>query len=345
METKIDPEILLKFLEGKYSWNDYLKIRQWFSNQDDFSRLEKVMAEQWSELLGNVHYVPDFRHDLFEKIQYRILLEEKYCQKRRSLWHYYRQVAAILLLPVLLFSVFYNPFLRRSTVKNAETFAEIVAPEGSRVNFHLPDGSEGWLNSGSTLKYPANFGEERQVELSGEAYFDIKHLKNSGFVVSVPDLKVRVLGTKFNLAAYPEDGFTDLVLKEGLVEVGESSGVFTQIIEPGQKLTYDRITRKQQVKKVDPDLYTAWKEGYLIIDNEPLGQVIGELERWYNVRIVVQDEVLNNYHFKATFRDEPLEEVLRLIALTTPLKYTIEKREINQAGVYIRKQVTLRMKQ
>jgi transmembrane sensor len=344
METKINPEILLHFLEGKYSWSDYLKVRQWFSNSDDYRELEKIMAEQWCELLKTGHYLPGSSHELFEKIQYQILLEEKNNNRKRNLWYYYRQVAAFLLIPVLLFSILFYLFSKHPTEKKPETFAEIIAPEGSRVNFHLPDGSQGWLNSGSKLKYPVIFSSQRRVELTGEAYFDVVYLEKSDFVVSVPDFDIRVLGTKFDLAAYPEDRFTDVVLKEGKIEIKDKSGVINQTIQPNQKLTFNRECQKYQVKKVDPDLYSAWKEGYLVIDNEPLGQVVGELERWYNIQIVVVDEMLKNYHFKATFKDEPLEEVLRLIALTTPLKYTIEKRELNQEGVFIRKKVTLRLK-
>ena len=98
------------------------------------------------------------------------------------------------------------------------------------------------------------------------------------------------------------------------------------------------------MSEVDADRFSAWKDGYLIIDNEPLGQVAGRLERWYNAEIIIQDERLKNYRFKATFKDEPLEEVLRLIAITTPIRYEIEKRDMDANGVVKQKKVILKLK-
>ena len=343
MENKIDTKTVLNYSEGKYSWNDYLKVKEWFGNSRDCMKIEGALFEQWKAELGAEHPEHESFHHLFEKVHYQILLDEKRNAKKRNLRVMYRQVAAFLLIPVLAFSAstyfFYNqsqPF--------AESWAKIDAPLGSRVEFKLPDGSTGWLNSGSTLKYPLIFGSQKKVELTGEGYFDIRHQENSKFTISVPDMDIHVLGTKFNVSAYPDDEFTEVVLEEGKVEVSGKTAIFNSTLFPDKKITYNRTTNSLQKKEVETSLYSGWKEGFLILDNEPIGLAVGKLERWYNAEITIQDEELKKFRFKATFRDEPLEEVIHLLALTTPITYTIEKRDTDKTGVFVRKKVLIRLR-
>jgi ferric-dicitrate binding protein FerR (iron transport regulator) len=343
MGKEIDFKLLQNFSEGRYSWNDYLKVKKWVSNPYDFRNLEGQFYNQWINLTETEQSESGSLHHLFEKIHYQILLEEKQNNKSRNLWNYYRQAAAFLLIPVLLFSILGYLFSKKPQPAS-ETWAQINVPDGARVEFFLPDSSRGWLNSGSTLKYPPVFDLQRRVELKGEAFFEIKHLYNSDFTVSVADLDVKVLGTKFDISAYPTDRFTDVILKDGKVSISGKAGVFNYTMTPGEKINFNRDTKSFEARKVETDQYSAWKDGYLILDNEPLGQVIGKLERWYNAEIVVQDEILKKYRFKATFLDEPLEEVLRLLALTTPISYKIEKRGLDQQGVFKKKKVTIKLK-
>jgi ferric-dicitrate binding protein FerR (iron transport regulator) len=194
------------------------------------------------------------------------------------------------------------------------------------------------------LKYPAIFEKSRKVELTGEAYFEVKKQKDSEFIVSLANLDVKVLGTKFNVSGYTDDLFTEVVLSEGQVEINGKTGVFKRIISPDEKITFNSQTKALKLNTVDANRYSAWKDGFLIMDNEPLEQVIGRIERWYNAEIVIQDEALKSYRFKATFKDEPLEEVLRLIAITTPIKYVIEKRDFGTNGILKKRKVTIELK-
>jgi len=343
MRSEIDFKLLHDFSNGKYSWNDFLQVKKWMNNPNDFKNLESQFYSHWKNLTDTEQSESGSLHHLFEKIQYQILLEEKQNSKKRNLWNYYRQAAAILLIPVLLFSALFY-FFQGKQKSGIETWAEIKAPEGARVEFLLPDSSRGWLNSGSKLKYTVLFDEHRKVELTGEAFFDIRQLDHSDFTVGVADLNVKVMGTKFNISAFPGDNFTEVVLTDGKVDISGKEGTFNCTIAPGEKLDFIRDTKSWEVKKVETDSYTAWKDGYLILDNEPMGLAVSKLERWYNAEIILQDEILKKYRFKATFRDEPLEEVLRLLALTTPITYKIEKRGIDQQGVFKKKKVTIKLK-
>ena len=343
MGKKINIKLLKSFSEGKYSYNDYLKVRNWFERINEFPEVKKELEHQWEELISPGITGGENLNHIFEKIHYNILLEEKKESKKRLLWHFYRQAAAILLIPTLAFVLWFllNP---QPTQNVAQSWVEINAPEGSRVEFFLPDSSSGWLNSGSKLKYLAVMGEHRKVELTGEAYLNVKHRDHSDFTVSVPDMDVKVLGTEFNVSAYPGDAYTDVVLAEGKIEISGKTGIFNYTLSPNEKISFNHDTKSLDLKKVDACRYSAWKDGYLIIENESLGQVQGRLERWYNAHIIIQDEVLKSYRFKATFKDEPLEEVLRLIALTTPIRYSIENRNVDAQGVFKQKKVIIKLK-
>jgi len=340
MEDKIDFKTLLNFSSGNYSYNEYLKVKDWFVHVRDDEQTESQLFKYWMEKKD----VPDDAnlHSIFEKIHYQILLEEKNLQQKRSFWNYYRQVAAFL-IPLIVLSALVYFFLWGKP--QTQSWVEINAPEGARIEFMLPDSSFGWLNSGAKLKYPAVFNSHRKVKLSGEAFFNVKHLAHSDFTVSVADMDIKVLGTRFNVSAYPDESVTEVVLNEGKVEINGKTGRFSKTLCPGEKIAYDHETKQVDVNKVDPALYSAWKDGYLIIDNETLEQVVKKLGRWYNAEISIQDDILKNFRFKATFADEPLDEVLQLIAMTTPITYKIEKRNIDSNGIIKKKQIKIMLKQ
>jgi transmembrane sensor len=336
-------QILENFSKGKYTYRDYLNIKNWFSNIHDFNEVKQFLFEQWNELNKQKDTDEKSLQHIYEKIEYRILLEEKIELKKRKLWNFYRQVAAILLIPVIAFTVLY--YLNVNSYRDLNKgWVEINSPKGARTEFSLPDGSKGWLNSGSKLKYQPTFLKTRTVELTGEAYFSVKH-NNSVFTVSVVDMDIRVLGTQFNVSAYPQDDFTEVVLATGKVEVKGKNCDLQQMLLPDHKLTFISDDFKYKLQQVDTKLYTAWKEGFLKLDNETLAQAVNRIERWYNVNIIIEDEVLKSYRFKATFQDELLEEVLRLIAITTPIDYEIKKRVMGEDGVYKKKEVRIKLKQ
>jgi ferric-dicitrate binding protein FerR (iron transport regulator) len=350
MKKDIDYKILSDFSKGKYSYNDYLQVKEWFAHIEKNESVKQQLLMHWEELSSNRASVKDesLQH-IFEKIQHRILLEEKQASKNNFVWNFYRTAAAILLIPVLAFSFWfytnstYSKFIAE-TEQVHPAWVEVNAPEGAKVRFSLPDGSTGWLNSGAKIKYPVLFNGQRKVELTGEAYFEVQHQDSTDFIVSIPDMDIKVLGTTFNVSAYSGDSYSNVVLKEGKVEINGKVGNFNHTLAPGEKIAFNRETKSLLLSNVDANRFMAWKDGYLIIENEYLGQIIGRIERWYNVDIIIEDERLMNYRFKATFKDEPLEEVLRLIAKSTPIKYSFQKREPDSNGVFPRRVVTIQAK-
>lgn len=349
MTKKPDKEKLIDFSTGEYSYNDYLKVKDYLNDSTINEEVEEYLFEQWEDLNNDNISTDELLLPVFQKIQYSILREEKKSVEKSLFWRKYSQAAAILLVPVLAFTLWYSissknywPWSFKKPA--AQGWVEINAPEGSRIKFILPDSTSGWLNSGSKLKYQAVFDQHRIVTLVGEGYFNVKHKEISDFVVSVADLEVKALGTKFDVLAYPDDCYTHVVLQEGRVEVKGKEDVFKEILSPNEQISFNHNKKSLKISEVDADRFTAWKDSYLIIDDEPFWQAVDRIERWYNVEIVIKDEVLNNFRFKATFKDEPLDEVLRLIAITTPIQYKIEKREVDKNGTWKQRKVTIKLK-
>lgn len=164
-------------------------------------------------------------------------------------------------------------------------------PGGRDFKITLSDGTEVWLNTETTLKYPSKFaGTERVVELVGEAYFKVAHDEKRPFIIQSPLLRTRVTGTEFNMRAY-QDATPRVTLVEGAVQVSYPEDSAFVELASGENASLDSQGRLV-VSQVDTYPYVQWKEGYFYFDNVPLADVIHELERWYNVLFEVKDASL-----------------------------------------------------
>jgi ferric-dicitrate binding protein FerR (iron transport regulator) len=205
--------------------------------------------------------------------------------------------------------------------KNEITNQRVSTPFGAKTQFILPDGSSVWLNSGSSFSYPSRFEGERIVELSGEAYFKVEK-QNNPFKVKTAFGEVEVTGTEFNVKAYENETF--------LTTLESGSVVFTNkfgkqaIMEPGMQVLFD--SQNFRMRKVETKLFTSWKDGQLIFRDEPLKNIIAQLERWYNVEIELRDDRIKNLKFNGTIEMESFSEVLELIKVTTPIKYSFDRK-------------------
>ena len=210
----------------------------------------------------------------------------------------------------------------------------IKIPYGKKFQLQLSDGTLVHLNSGTTLKYPVKFiaGENRQVFLDGEAYFDVAKDKKHPFIVNADQLNIRVLGTHFNVSNYPEDDVTDVVLVEGSVGMYNTSEEFNSdkntILKPGHKGTFNKENTKIFTKPVITDIYTSWINGGLTFRNMSFKNIITKLERRYNVTIINKNEKLANEKFNASFSDESIEKVMSYFNDIHGINYTIKDDQI-----------------
>lgn len=201
-------------------------------------------------------------------------------------------------------------------------------PNGKRFELQLSDGTIVHLNSGTTLKYPVKFiaGENRQVFLDGEAFFDVAKDKKHPFVVNADKLNVRVLGTHFNVSSYPEDDLADVVLVEGSVGMYSSKETFNAdkntILKPGYKGSFNKSNNHINTKEVDTDMYTSWINGGLVFRNMSFNIISKKLERRYDVSIIINNKKLANEKFNASFSDKPIEKILSYFDDVYGINYT-----------------------
>lgn len=247
------------------------------------------------------------------------------------------RMAAVWLVPLLLlFSSFYFYKKTKQIEETVSTlsFIEHYIPEGKREQLDLPDGSKVWLNSGTLLVYPSAFvGNKRQVYLAGEGYFEIKKDTDCPFTVNTKMLSVNVLGTKFNLSAYPEAEQITTTLEEGDVEVKLISGLKPEQsfrLRPNEQLVVQAPDGKVVKQTVIAPRYSEWKEGGLLFSNSSFQDITKTLERVYNIRIHLLSSAFYMDRLTIHFnKGESLERVMILIKEMIPgLEYKIEKNEL-----------------
>lgn len=187
-----------------------------------------------------------------------------------------------------------NDTINNSLFNKSNKHDLLVVAYGKRVKVCLPDKSIVWVNSGSRLIFPEKFEKKkREVYLFGEGYFEVAKSKVVPFYVQTISMDVKVLGTKFNVSAYPEDDKIETVLKEGSVQIeSKDSKWFPEktILKPEQKAIFDKNTNNVKVEEVVPEHYTLWKEGLITVEDETLQGVIKKVERYFNIDIEIQNE-------------------------------------------------------
>jgi len=205
--------------------------------------------------------------------------------------------------------------------KQKNELNQLVIPYGKNSSIQLPDGTMAYLNAGSRLIYPSFFtGKIREVFLIGEGFFDVVPDKNNPFVVQTNDLKVEVLGTRFNVSAYPSDNMIETVLVEGKVKISpNSNNPFRKeyVLEANELASYNRTSAETRISAVDVSNYVSWHNGFLNFDSSDLSRITKKLERYYNIRILFEDPMLGirSITGKLHLKNEK-EYVLKVLART-----------------------------
>lgn len=310
---------------------------------DNCPELLKFLEEDWNAFMKDkIHQDINLDH-IHDRIHHIIRNNEEDEKQRpiKRILRAYMKIAAVLLIPLLIGGViFFFVSKPRTILADLPVNTSIYAPLGSRVKFSLPDGTLGTLNSGSQLSYSLPFSNSRKIKLEGEAWFEVKHDAENPFEIDAGNSKIRVLGTSFNLSAYPAENYIEVVLKEGNVEFTEDSTIVS--IKPSERLVY----RDGKISKniTDPAKYNSWKDGKLIFREDPMAEVARRIERWYNVKVTLADSELEKYSFRGTFEDDKLEDVMMMLAMTSPITYKIIPGKLLADGTHEKTAVTIRMK-
>jgi transmembrane sensor len=236
---------------------------------------------------------------------------------------------------------------------------ELTIHPGSRSKIVLPDGSQVWVNSGSKLSYASNFdGKIREVYLNGEAYFEVTKNPQKPFIVHTSGIDIKVLGTEFNVKAFDLEPTIEATLIRGSIEVlkKDDANAGSVLLKPHEKLVYQKLLEKNYYSKTsldkeivkaapadlksliiikpislnipDSDIKeTAWLKNKFVFEDETLANLAVRLERWYNIKINIQDQNLNAYRVSGSFVDETAEQALNELKLLIPFNYKIKNNE------------------
>lgn len=220
-----------------------------------------------------------------------------------------------------------NDTVNFSSKTQIEKYNQLIIPFGKKSSITLPDGTIAHLNAGSRLVYPSSFtGAKREVYLYGEGFFEVFHNEKMPFTVKTNDQEVEVLGTKFNVSAYPSDTMVETVLVEGKVRLKSNDFSFFKddhILKPDQRAYYDIESQKTSISHVNASKYVSWHLGYLNFETSELNNLVKRLERYYNIKIRLQDvkQGAKTITGKLLLKDD-IEIVMNVLATTTSMELT-----------------------
>lgn len=377
----VNKEIIIKYLFGETSEEESLLVNQWLNEneknrkyfneiafvwktsgiaqnieQNDVEKDRKIFIQKIGELPGEKTMKPT------EPVKRNLQL---FMSNTGPKYYQWLQIAAIFILAFCLsWTVFY--FMNRKPDTGSLEYNQIITTKGQKSQIILSDGTTVWLNSETTLRYPSAFNDmKREVFLEGEAFFEVQKKGNKiPFIVKTSEIDIKVLGTSFNVMAYPDEETIETTVVEGSVYIirkgVKSSSDQNIILKPNQKVTLlkkgSRVilseietakpimikstkaiqpispTKKEQIlisRKVDIELHTAWKDDRLIFQSETFENICYKLERWYDVKIHVRNEELKKYRYTGKFvHNETINQVLEILKLTTPINYTFKQNDL-----------------
>lgn len=294
----------------------YFQIKElWYHKQDQTNNSQAIAA--YDKLINRIKFAEGTQTQTrVRNFSFRVNQFAKY--------------AAIIFL-VLSFSFLSYYYISEESSKNE--MCTISVPKGNKSQVVLPDGSKIWLNNNSKLIYPKRFNKnERKVELIGEAYFEIQRNTKVPFIVQTSDVSIRVLGTKFNVSAYPNDKFIETTLISGKVTVQSNENPESEnTLSPGESLTYDRISNHTTINQVDTKFYTFWMKGEFVFKDEKFEILAKRIERIYNVEIIFEDPSLKEKTYTGDFKiDDNVYSILEIFkrSTTEPIEYLADRNKI-----------------
>ena len=329
-KTKDISNVIRNYVQGKCEKQELDYVISLFEEPYQNIELRPQLFKLWDNEVFDVYDVPSQKefYEVLNKVHHQINIEKKE-QKVSKLKHLVLdliKVAAVLLIGALAGQ------LISKYGQDDPVYFTSVAPKGSVSQMVLPDNTVVFLNAGSELKYVLNGKKnEREVFLRGEAWFDVEKTEKKNFIVHTSYYDVNVLGTKFNVKAYPEDNIVSTTLEEGSILISSTESFKiqnNQILKPGEQLIYNKKANSIELKKVDTKLFSAWKDNKLIFINMSLADLVVLLERKYGVDIEVNDKAILDFHYDGTIKNETILEMLSILQHTLPIHYKIEDQKI-----------------
>ena len=314
-------ELFERLFSGMAAEEDYNELVTIFES-GDIAPFDEYCRQLWDE--DNVVMSDEQKARMKEDILKRISAQERRAVVKKRL-RFFIWSGAVAAAVALVFVLFHSIFPVNENVAETgcpECF-EIVVARGQKSTLTLPDGSRVWINSATSISYSSDYNsKDRNVYLDGEAYFEVASGNELPFTVYAQNMQVTALGTKFNVKAYSEDSMVLTTLIEG--KVNTEVGAESQILTPYQEALYDKSSGSIEVSEVTDQLHAVpWLKDEILFDNDSLADIAVILERMYNVNVIFADEKVKEYSYTGLIRNNSLQNVLELIASTSPVDYRI----------------------
>ncbi|MGZ3755885.1 MAG: FecR family protein [Mucilaginibacter sp.] len=315
MDSRIQ-YLFKRYQTGEASAEERKLVEEWFTNFDDQQR-ELTDADSVDVFSAMDEHV------------YRAINPDKPHRRFNYRW---LQVAAVAFIAygLWVFKLTQHP-VERPTLKPA--FTQFTAPKGVKKECELPDGTLVYLNSGSVMRIPSNFNNKtREVSLSGEAFFLVKHNALKPFSIHSGKLVISDIGTSFNVKAYPEERLINIAVESGSVKVEKTTArhrpeTFANALVRNQELIYNEQNNTHVLTQVDAGSMSLWKQNVLRFDNASFDEISHTLERWYNINVKLEHRNYSNNRYTISFNNEPLSKVLSVLAKLSDMTYHIENKQ------------------
>ena len=329
MKPKLPWDIIISKLRGTISEEDAIIFNNWLELDDNrslFQQLEVV----WDNIQNKVaNYEPDLEYYWKELSARMQAIDSKTSETKTSesstkfipIKRFNRIVAAASVLLAITFSGAYYLGLNNF---NSQTGIQTYSSLTGKSKVTLPDGTEVWLHSNTTLSYNSNLqSDKREVDLQGEAYFSVKHDTNIPFVVHSNGASVKVHGTKFNVNSYSMSDNILVSLYEGSVSMKIANK--DVMLKPGEEGNYDKLKNTLDVKNGDVDFAKSWTNDQLRFKDKNLRYVCRYLAKWYSVDIVIDSAIADNQSYSFTLQNESLEDVIRIMSRINSIEYKFDE--------------------
>ncbi len=321
-------QVIRNYLQGNATVDEEKMLYLWLKDNPENRKLLFREKDIWQAAELGTRELNDIELENWFELQYRIFGTKQKALHLKQILRF----AAIIIFALgagWLGHYFYSSDFFR--IEQAE-FKTVKVSMGQIKEIFLADGTHVWLNSDSQLSFPSNFSEKnREVELSGEAFFEVTANEDSPFLVKTKNHTVKVTGTRFNICEYPENKIIETTLEEGKVKI--LTGNFTKDLFPGQQSSYNTQTARIRISEPDFEVYTAWREGRYDFKNQPVSKVFKIIERWWDVTIEYPEEAFKNERISGVLRRyKPLDQHFMVIRELVPLEYKIENDLITVKG-------------
>ena len=323
--TNIPWDLIIAKFRQEISEEDSEKLRHWAENPahqvilEDLNILWRKIQEK------SIGYTPDKKY-YWKELLNRMNKTREIVPPRKTIaiqrLYRYAAVACVVLMTSVGISYYWGSHSERNF-----KMEQVYTCMSGKSKVMLPDGTEVWLHDNTTLTYGNDFQlHNRMVSVSGEAYFEVARDEQKPFWVQIAGMRIVVHGTKFNVDSREEALESRISLVEGSISLETAKE--NRFLKPGDIATYNKKSCQLDIASGDVAFEKLWANKMLQLSNQSLGDVCHYLSKWYNIKINLDDDLRDKYRYTFTIRNEPLEEIIRLISRVNPISYCFDEENV-----------------